>query len=109
VNIDHDVAARAVQTLALHVARRHLARQPVDDRELRALLEQQLSATPTADLIGADAAAAILHCGPREVRRKAERLGGIRISGAWCFTRATIEEFARRPPERTYRKRPPTD
>ncbi|WP_062984615.1 hypothetical protein [Nocardia anaemiae] len=80
---------------------------------LRARLEAAIRDTTghatTSGPIGVREASRILRCGERHVRRFAPEMGGTVISGRWVFDREKVEEFARAPRVRRYRKCPRTD
>jgi hypothetical protein len=80
--------------------------------ELRRLFRDELAGTApqeTADMIGVRAASRLLCCTERQVRNLATALDGTRISGRWVFDRAKVEEYARTPHRRRYRKFPRTE
>ncbi|MGW5376227.1 hypothetical protein ACWESM_12345 [Nocardia sp. NPDC003999] len=96
------------------MVRRNLAREPIPPAlaQLMHRLEAEIrDTTPreTSDMIGVRAASRILCCAERHVRRLAPEIGGTVISGRWVFDREKVEEFARTPRVRRYRKCPRTD
>ncbi|WP_433681935.1 hypothetical protein [Nocardia sp. CA-119907] len=114
MHLDDREARTAFSWLDYAVTRRNLAREPIPPAlaSLRARLETAIrGAAPedTTDMIGVRAASRILCCTERQVRNLAPALSGTLISGRWVFDREKVEEFARTPRRRRYRKFPCTE